>query len=255
MMQEDPKSYVAGLQLAFPEHAYKSLMRGVPAAPETTVDDTNEDKAYLNNKSIVSFVAGVSPENRQDILDSTLLAQLAAGHLYPNPQDLKLWYEKYTEVLKNIGWTIQENEFSEITTSGSLFEMKSAILSLVSAAFGANYVAIVTKVLDALKSLSDTDSKIVAFEKNTHSAGKGTFQLALVEEVNDSVALHMAGFILSTTSEVKRILFFSSKKETAIVSSNTMASTLNKETYANVRNTVKQKLGDKAQQYIAEIAI
>lgn len=252
-MQEDPKSYVANLQLAFPENAYKSMMRGVPAAPEST--NENEDKAYLNNKSIVSFVAGVNPENRQDILDSTLLAQLAAGHLYPNPQDLKQWYEKYTEVLRNIGWTIQENEFSEVTTSGSLFEMKNAILSLVSAAFGANYVAIVTKVLDALKSLSDTNSKIVAFEKNTHSAGKGTFQLALVEEVNDSVALHMAGFILSTTSEVKRILFFSSKKETATVSSSTMASTLNKETYAKVRNTVKQKLGDKAQQYIAEITI
>jgi hypothetical protein len=253
MMQEDPKSYVAGLQLAFPENAYKSQMRGVPAAPEST--NENEDKAYLDNKSIVSFVAGVSPENRQDILDSTLLAQLAAGHLYPNPQDLKQWYEKYTEVLRNIGWTIQENDFSEVTTSGSLFEMKNAILSLVSAAFGANYVTIVTKVLDALKNLSDTNSKIVAFEKNTHSAGKGTFQLALVEEVNDSVALHMAGFILSTTSEVKRILFFSSKKETATVSSSTMASTLNKETYANVRKAVKQKLGDKAQQYIAEITI
>jgi hypothetical protein len=254
-MQEDPKSYVAGLQLAFPEKAYKSLMRGAPTEPESTGDNINEDKAYLDNKSIVSFVAGVSPENRQDILDATLLAQLAAGHLYPNPQDLKQWYEKYTEVLRNIGWTIQENEFSEVTTSGSLFEMKNAILSLVSAAFGGNYIAIVMKVLDALKDLSDSDSKIVAFEKNTHSAGKGTFQLALVEEVNDSVALHMAGFILSTTSEVKRILFFSSKKETATVTSNTMASTLNKETYANVRATVKQKLGEKAQQYIAEIAI
>jgi hypothetical protein len=252
MMQQDPKSYVAALQLSFPENAYKMTVRGVPAEPESTTD---EDKAYLDNKSIVSFVAGVSPENRQDILDSTLLAQLAAGHLYPDPQDLKKWYEKYTEVLRNIGWSIQANEFSEVTSSGSLFEMKNAILGIISAAFGGNYVAIVTKVLDALKGLSDSDSKIVAFEKNTHSAGKGTFQLALVEEINDAVALHMAGFIISTSSVVKRILFFSSKKETATVSSNSMACTLNKETYATVRSTVKQKLGDKAQQYIAEIVI
>lgn len=253
MMQQDPKSYVAALQLSYPENSYKIAVRGVPAEPEST--DEAKDTAYLDNKSIVSFVSGVSPENRQDILDSTLLAQLAAGHLYPDPKDLKLWYEKYTEVLRNIGWSIQENEFSEVASSGSLFEMKNAILGIISAAFGGNYVAIVTKVLDALKGLSDSDSKIVAFEKNTHSAGKGTFQLALVEEINDAVALHMAGFIVSTTSVVKRILFFSSKKETATVSSNTMACTLNKETYATVRSTIKQKLGDKAQQYISEIAI
>ncbi|SFD20704.1 hypothetical protein SAMN05518672_1011044 [Chitinophaga sp. CF118] len=254
-MQQDPKSYIAALQLSFPENAYKRIVRGVPTEIESVEEDSDKDKAYFDNKSIVSFVAGVSPENRQDILDSTLLAQLAAGHLYPNPQDLKLWYEKYTEVLRNIGWTIQLNEFSEVSSSGSLFEMKNAILGIVSAAFGGNYVAIVTNVLDALKSLSDSDSKIVAFEKNTHSLGKGTFQLAMVEEVNGAVALHMAGFIISTSSEVKRILFFSSKKEKATVSSNSMACALNKETYATVRNTVKQKLGDKAQQYIAEITI
>src|SRR6186713_764177 len=130
MMQEDSLSYVAALQLSFPENKYKSVVRGVPAEP----DNTNEDKAYLDNKSIVSFVAGVSPENRQDILDATLLAQLAAGHLYPDPKDLKQWYEKYTEVLRNIGWSIQENEFSEISSSGSLFEMKNAILGIISAA-------------------------------------------------------------------------------------------------------------------------
>lgn len=253
MMQQDPKSYVAALQLSLPERTYRMTTRGVPL--ESAEDNQQKDKAYFDNKSIVSFVAGVSPENRQDILDSTLLAQLAAGHLYPDPQDLKRWYEKYTEVLRNIGWSIQENEFSEISSSGSLFEMKNAILGMISAAFGANYVAIVTNVLDALKSLSDSDSKIVAFEKNTHSAGKGTFQLAMVEEINGAVALHMIGFIVSTSSEVKRILFFSSKKEQATVSSNTMACSLNKEVYANVRATVKQKLGDKAQEYIAEIVI
>jgi len=252
-MQQDPKSYVAKLQLSFPESQYKMTARGVPAEPE--VETTTEDKTYLDNKSIISFVGGVSPQNRQDILDSTLLAQLAAGHLYPEPKDLRNWYDKYTEVLRNIGWSIQQNEFSELESSGSLFEMKNAILGMISASFGANYVAVITKVLDALKELSDTDSKIVAFERNTHSAGKGTFQLALVEEVNNAVALHMVGFIVSTSSEVRRILFFSSKKEKSTVSSNTMACSLNTEVYAMVRNTVKQKLGDKAQNYIAEIVI
>jgi hypothetical protein len=252
-MQENPKSYVANLKLSFPEVQYKMTARGVPT--ETEPEATTEDKTYLDNKSIISFVGGVSLQNRQDILDSTLLAQLAAGHLYPDPKDLKQWYDKYAEVLRNIGWSIQQNEFSEIESSGSLFEMKTAILSMISAAFGGNYLAIVTKVLDALKELSDSDSKIVAFEKNTHSSGKGTFQLAMVEEVDNAVALHMAGFIVSASSEVRRILFFSSKKEKATVSASTMACSLNTEVYATVRSTVKQKLGDKAQNYIAEIVI
>lgn len=249
-MPQDLTSYINALQISYPEKTYRGLMRGAE-----TVDQSTDEKAYFDNKSIMSFVAGVSPDSRQDVLDSTLLAQLAAGHLYPDPENLKEWYAKYTEVLNNIGWTVQTNEFSEVTSSGSLFEMKNAILGIVSAAFGGNYLAIVTKVMDALQSLSDTDSKIVAFEKNTHSAGKGTFQLAMAEEVNGTVTLHMAGFILSATSEVKHILFFSSSKEKATVSSNSMACTLSKEVYATVRNTVKQKLGDKAQQYIAEIVI
>jgi hypothetical protein len=249
-MPQDLTSYVNALELALPKKTYRGLVRGVE-----TVDQGIDDKAYFDNKSIMSFVAGVSPENRQDVLDATLLAQLAAGHLYPDPENLKEWYDKYTEVLKNIGWTVQTNEFSEVSSSGSLFEMKNAILGIISAAFGGNYLAIVTKVLDALESLSDSDSKIVAFEKNTHSAGKGTFQLAMADEVNGTVTLHMAGFILSATSEVKHILFFSTTKEKATVSSNSMACTLSKEVYATVRSAVKQKLGDNAQQYIAEIAI
>lgn len=252
---QDPKKYVSGLELGMPRYAIESIEPF--NALESALQSGDEEKleAYINNRSLISFASAVNGQNRQDVLNSTLLAQLAANKKVPDDSKLEDWYKTYTEVLSQIGWTVQAKEFSVFRTDKGVFEMEAAILDILGAGMSGNYIAIITKTLEALKKLSSTDNKIIAFERNTHSLEKGTFQLALADETNGAVSLRLGGFIVKAKNEIKRILFFKSTKEKTELTFSTMQCTLNNDVYSVVRKTVLDKLSDSASRYIAAIEI
>lgn len=72
--------------------------------------DTQEladSAACINNRMLQSFAADLTEQQRSDVLNSTLLAQLAADKAYPKDAagryDVKGWYSKFSEVLLNLG--------------------------------------------------------------------------------------------------------------------------------------------------------
>jgi hypothetical protein len=88
--QQDLSAYIAALEL--------DDSRLPNTAPHPVRFDTT-DSGYVDAGSLISFVAGVSAENRADILNSTLLAQLAANKQYNREQQTQEWYGMYREVL------------------------------------------------------------------------------------------------------------------------------------------------------------
>lgn len=73
--------------------------------------DTNsviDSAACINNRMLQSFAADLTEQQKSDVLNSTLLAQLAADKAYTKDAagryDVKGWYSKFSEVLLNLGW-------------------------------------------------------------------------------------------------------------------------------------------------------
>lgn len=252
-MVSNPKEFVQNLKVKYPKYKLEGL--DSKSALESAVEGGNsqQPEAYINNKSLTSFAANVSGQNRQDLLNSTLLAQLVADYCHPESFNIKLWYLKYVDVLKNIGWTLSAKEFATFETSGSVFEMDAAVLQILSAAIGGGYLNILTQTIDSFKSLSDSDNKIKAFEKNTHNLNKGTFQLALAVEDNGIVSLSLGAFQLSTSEEIKQIVFFKSSKDNTEMKYLTDTATLNNDVFSLVRNDIQAKLGNKAQSFISKL--
>jgi hypothetical protein len=60
--------------------------------------------AYVAAASVVSFADGVTGQQKEDLLNSTLLAQLAANHRFDREKDTLNWYEAYRTVLQGVGW-------------------------------------------------------------------------------------------------------------------------------------------------------
>jgi hypothetical protein len=60
--------------------------------------------AYVAAASVVSFVDGVTGQQKEDLLNSTLLAQLAANHRFDREKDTLNWYGAYRTVLWGVGW-------------------------------------------------------------------------------------------------------------------------------------------------------
>ena len=249
MKTMDLEKYVADLQLSTSGAAY-------PARKSAgSLVTPNEEQSFLNDKSLVSFASGVSGQRRKDVLNSVLLAQLAANKQFPDDANILEWYKTFVKILNNLGWTIQAAEFSTFQASADVFEVENAIIDILTKAFGGAFKTAITSTLDAIKSLSDHDGKITAFEKNTHSLSKGAFQIALATEKDETVALQIGTFLLTSSNEIKKILFFKSSKDKTKLEYCSREGTLVEEIYATVRSTITDKLGDKINQFVAEIEI
>ena len=189
------------------------------------------------------------------MLNSVLLAQLAANREFPDESQLIDWYKKFVNVLTNLGWVIEAVEFSSFESNGTVFEAENAITSILTAAFGGSFMTVITKTLDAIKGLSDENGKITVFEKNTHSLSKGAFQIGLAKEENDTVTLQMGTFMLTSRNEIKKILFFKSTIDKTELNYCSRTGTLNEGIYAKIRTQVQDKLGGRIADYITEIDI
>lgn len=250
----DVVQYVSDLELERPSEAFEHAATRAAVA-ESLVKD-GEEQAFFSDKSIVSFVSNVNGQNRKDILNSTLLAQLAANKQKPIESDLKGWYDKYVEVLENIGWNVERNEINNYEAKESLVEVENVIIDILSATFGANYIAILKKILESLKEMSKSnDGRIKVFEKNTHTMSKGCFQIGLATEENGAVSMQLGTFLLTSTSKITKILFVKIKKDQTKLQYATGQATLNEEVYAAARQTILNKLQKDVTDYIAEIDI
>lgn len=247
---DDLKKYVADLHLSTPSVSYPST-RAV--GRDLVVE--GEEQSFLNDKSLVSFVSAVSEQRRKDVLNSVLLAQMAANKQFPNEDQILDWYKQFVLVLNKLGWAIEAADFSTFKSSGNVFEAESAIIDILTTAFGGNLPAVIAKTLSAIKSLADNTGKITAFDKNTHSQTKGAFQIGLAKEENGTVSLQLGTFTLTSSNEIKKILFFKSTKDSTELKYCSRQGTLDEEVYATARQAIVDKLGGKINEFVVEIDI
>ncbi|RYZ90962.1 MAG: hypothetical protein EOP04_02215 [Proteobacteria bacterium] len=252
--QQDITAYIAGLEYKTPVHAFP---RSRDAAMAGELIQEGKEQSFLSDKSIVSFVSGVSGQNREDVLNSTLLAQLVADKQAPIEKDMTAWYNKYTEVLRNVGWVAQAVEVNNYEVKESLFEVETVILEILGASFGTNYLAIIKKTLDSLKQMSQAgDGKLKVFEKNTQTLSKGCFQLGLATEENGAVAVQLGTFLLTSKNKVTKILFVKLRSDETSLDYATGQVSLNTKLYSEAaREVIQAKLKKVMMDYIAEIEL
>lgn len=237
MSHIDPRAFVESLDIPTVALTKENKLSGFENSKE------GSEEAFVNNKSVVSFVSEVSAQNRQDILNSSLLAQKVADKKYPEHADMMQWYETYLNTLKQIGWVIEARETANFSTSDTIFEMEKVVVDILTALVGQNYIAVITSTLEAMKSLSKEDKKIKLFESASHSMHKGNFQIGLATEKNEVVSMHIGAFMLSTTDEIRQVLFFKGGKDESELSYHAIRCTLNLDLYAGVRDAITEKLG------------
>jgi len=251
----DPKKFVTEIEISLDSNRMRGFLPSDSMRTAMESADEGNPAAFVVNKSLVSFVANVGSQNRMDVLNSTLLAQLAANKKFPDEKNLVEWFRTYADVLSKIGWVLAGKDFVNVETSKNLFEVENVVLDILGASLGGNAMAIITKTIEAFRKLSNADGRLVAFEKNTHTSEKGTFLIASADETNGVVSLSMAGFVVSSTEQIQRILFFKSTKEKTALQVATRTGTLNTDTYGLVRNDILTKLGITVNEFIADLEI
>lgn len=225
-----------------------------PGAQPTMVTEKNE-AAYVDAGSLVSFVEGVPLQHKHDVLNSLLLAQLAATKKYDREEQTDDWYRFYRSVLENVGWVVGAFDFAEYSASGAAFTADKVILKILEAVATGADLAIVAATMDALNSLSNDNGALTVFDHQSHAASRGSFQVCAAAETDGVVVIKIGAFHFQTTENVTRVLWFRFKSGNTSFYKAAQVMNLDDEVYVKVREAVVEKLGRRATTFVKNIEI
>ncbi|MET8661654.1 hypothetical protein [Streptomyces griseus] len=246
MTTEDRLEYLRKLEVP-PGH--EGLVKITPS------NDTTE-AGYVSGGSLVSFVAGVSGQARQDVLDSTLLAQLVANRKHPGDDDIVAWYELYSNVLESgCAWNLQGKGFDQWESHSSSFTVDKVFFEVLAALLSGDELLLAESTVKAIQKLADDDERVRVFDSQSSHAKDGKFQVSLCTQTNDAVAMKMAVFYFSTSQSVTNVLWFHFTSSDTSFYKGDRTLTLNEKGYAQVREEVATMLGDRRRSFIRDLEI
>lgn len=256
----DINQHVGGLDLIEPSHVHLNRAFAVaPAAlaiPEADIQANDGKQAgYVAKGSLVSFVAGVSGQSQSDVLNSTLLAQLAADKKFDRFSDPINWYTFYVEVLGEVGWALQGFSFEKYNASTTSFTVDKAVLEILGAIATGQEELVIAATLEALKGLSNDDGRLSLWNQSITSDKKSNFQVSVCNETNGVVAMKNAAFYLSSEDASTSVLWFNFSSSRTEFNKAAQPQTLNADVYGQVRQTIIAKLGANAKTFIADLDI
>lgn len=157
---------------------------------------------------------------RGAISDSILLAQLAANHAAAEAQDVFRWYDKYVEVLQNVGWQLRDIDFQAQSMRQQNADVHQSIIQVVTALLGPQAAAasIVLSVLNGLQQIDTSAPWITLFEQESQHTRGAKFQVSYVDaDSHGEPEITLACFGIQADQMITQILFFKFANQSAEV--------------------------------------
>lgn len=249
----DLVAFVRSIELAEPRFRVPASLQNRTLAKLGAPPD-NKKEGYVVGGAISAFTGNVKGAVKQDILDATLFAQLAADNKYDREKDTLNWYDFYKHILGRIGFVVNSFNFEEYQATGGTLEMDKVIIKVLAAIALGDEIAVVTETLEALKGLSDADSRIVLFSQQSATSSSGNFQVYPVDQApNGDVSMALGAFYFTATHHEAKFLFFDFGSSSTKIYKGAQKTVLNQNVYSKVRSDVSAKLGDNAVNLVASI--
>jgi len=223
--------------------------------PEAAAFKAGTEGAAANAGSLVSFVSGLTEIHKSDVLNSTLLAQLAASKQHDRFKDTMNWYNFYIGVLAQVGWTIPAFAFRDYSPSGASLVLSDAVLDILSAVATGDEMNILRATLSSLRDKPGNEGPLTLFDQQSFPENIGTFQIFPVAEDDGQLVMAMSAMQFNAQKHVTRFLWWSWTSTSVKLQQSAQKAVLNEDLYRQVRQQVIDKLGDRARQFIKDIEI
>ena len=213
-------------------------------------------QAITVGSQIAEFAKSVPEAIRPQIANSFLLAQLAANKMVAEDGTSKEWYERYVDVLVNIGWIIETETDSTKDVSGTSTEMHEEIIPIISAALGPAVAAaaLVTKLLEGLKNMDKDSPWMTLFSKESQRATANQFQVSYAEVPDDKIPrITLTCFELDAKRSVYQVLFFKFSDTNAKLKYFGSKMNMNNALFEAVQDVVADRVVDYVKNYISAI--
>lgn len=248
-------NYVSTLTLAEPASArilQLSALSAASAAPPPPVKE-GEPAANVSANSVVSFTSDLPQQTKEDVLNSTLLAQLAANAAFDPEKQPKEWYQKYNDVLSNIGWNFPSWDFSKLATSDKGFQISKEVIKLIRSVdvTASGMMSVVLASLEA----DDNKDAAEMFDSYSNPKEQANFQIGPCDYNGGNAVMTSACMYFKATEHKHRFLWVTWKDKSTELWGSARKAELVSSVYENVRQAVKDKLGDRAKNYVMDIQL
>ncbi|MGE0705408.1 MAG: hypothetical protein AB7P22_15885 [Vicinamibacterales bacterium] len=247
------RDYVKSLDLS---GTPRGILAQDAATEATEVFIGARNQALVVGSGLFSFARGVTPEIREAISDSALLAQLVANKRQAMDASPMEWYGEYLGVLQNIGWVIQGGGWNDYSTKGSAVEVHQKIIEVLTVALGPSVAAtaIVKSALDALQAMAPDSSWLTIFSRESQKAKMARFQIGLVEANEEAdVFVSMLACLIEAKSSITQVLFFKFREEQATFKANSAKASINKPAITDLGPTIRTKVRAYQADYLSSI--
>jgi hypothetical protein len=236
-----------------------------PAVPRRRRALTDEPPLKLTSTEAQSLVVGsgliVAAENvpvrtREDLINCTLFAQLAASGAVSSPAKVAEWYDAYFRTLTALGWAQSDTQFQDYKFSGMNVEAHKAIMQVLAVLLGPQAAAlvIVKTALDALQSMNENSPWITLFDRQSKSERFARFQVAAAQlDSNGLLQTALVGFQLKAKSTLIQVLFFKFSKSSTTVKYAAGKATIYEAALAAQRAAIAARLSDYRSAYIGQV--
>jgi hypothetical protein len=239
-----------------------ALPTGVIARPAPVVKAYKTHTALNENKPggtvgpemINIYLAGVSEQNRKDVDNCKLLVQNAATKLYDPITEIHAWFEYYLKGLSNLGWIIQASQTKEQTIRRSGLTMDAVAMYALAGLVGPNATVLAALMGKALEGLKGDNGLINIYNRKTNVGSDAKFDMSPIWQSNEGSPVMILNCNTLNVSESSRgILWWKSTTQDTRIKTAAQSIYLNVDVYSQVRAGVLQKLGQAANDYLAQL--
>ena len=232
-------------------------MRG--ADDFTHPDYQKPDLAVTIGSQIASFAEEIDASTKEHIANAFLFAQQAADKQIASEPEASSneWYAAYTDVLGQIGWTIQGRTAATRTFKGNTASLHKAIIPVLTTAIApvAGAAPLVVQILDSLQEMDSHQPWITLFSSASRRAKANQFQIAHVDQNAGAPRIKLIAFELSAKRIVTQVLFVKLATSEAELEHFESTLSVNQTVFSAASPIIQERLSDRVAEMVLAIEI
>lgn len=212
--------------------------------------------ATVVGSDVISFTTEVKPEMRQAIIDSALLAQLAATRKVGDASKVYDWYDTYFNTLKNVGWVIQDHGFAEFTETANNLEAHQAALDIAAGLLGpGTALSLVKTTLDSLLRAEENEPFFVIFNRETRHAESARFQVSVAEAEATGHFITLVAFGMKARTTLTHVLIVKMRSSEIDIKHQSGKATINTDLLQAVHPLIQSRIIAHQRDFIVDLPI
>jgi len=219
---------------------------------------TGEAQSLVVGSGLIVAAENVPAQAREDLINCTLFAQLAASGAVADPKEVAEWYDAYFKTLTALGWAQSDTRFQEYTFSSADAEAHKAVMQVIAVLLGpqAAALAVVKTALDALQSMNENGPWITLFDQQSRSEKFARFQVATAQiDPNGLLQTALVGFQLKAKSKLTQVLFFKFSSSSTALKYAAGKATIYEAALAEQRAEIGQRLAAYRRAYVGQVKL